>query len=290
MTYVNAVLQGILLGGLYALLACGLSLMFGVMRLVNLAHGVLAMAAAYGSFVVVDQVGWSPFFTLLLVVPGFAVIGYVLQRVLLNRALALGELSPLLVTFGLAIVVESFLLQGFSADSRALRIGRLGTESLRLSRDVAIGKFPLLTFAVGVAAVAALQWYLFRTASGRAMRATSEDGEAAELMGVNNAHLYAVATAISLGLVALAGVFLGMRTLFTPTGGSVTLIFAFEAVIIGGLGSLWGTLVGGIVLGVAQAVGAAIEPAYGVLAGHLVFLAVLAFRPQGLLPRTVVAT
>jgi branched-chain amino acid transport system permease protein len=289
MTYLNAVLQGVLLGGLYALLASGLSLMFGVMRLVNLAHGALAVLAGYGSILIVDAFGWNPFATLLVVVPGMAGIGYLLQRYLLNRALAIGPLSPLLVTFGLAIVLESVLLERFSADTRALDVGRLNTASLRLTEELSIGAFPLLTCAIGVAAVLGLQWYLFHTGGGRAIRAISDDPEAAQLMGVSDRHVYALATAIALGLVAVAGVFLGMRTTFTPTSGGVTLLFAFEAVIIGGLGSLRGTLAGGMVLGIAQLVGAAVHPAYGVLTGHLVFLALLAFRPQGLIPRAVPA-
>lgn len=289
MTYANAVLQGILLGGLYALLASGLSLMFGVMRLVNLAHGALAVLAAYGAYEVVRVAGWHPILALAVVVPAMAGLGYALQRFVLNRALSIGPLSPLLATFGLAIVVESLLLELFSADTRALSIGTLSTASVRLTEGVAVGAFPLLTFAVGVTAVAGLQWYLFRTPGGRAMRATSEDREAAQLMGVDDRHVYAVATAIALALVGVAGVFLGMRTTFTPTAGAATLLFAFEAVVIGGLGSLWGTLAGGMVLGVAQLVGAAVSPAYGVLTGHVVFLLVLAFRPRGLMPRAVTA-
>jgi branched-chain amino acid transport system permease protein len=289
LTYLNAVLQGVLLGGLYALLASGLSLMFGVMRMVNLAHGALAVLAAYGSVLIVDAAGWSPFATLLVVVPAMAALGYLLQWLLLNRALSLGPLSPLLATFGLAIVVESALLEWFSADTRALDIGRLGTASLRITDTLSVGAFPLLTFVVGVSAILGLQWFLFRTGSGRSIRAISDDPEVAQLMGVSDRHGYALATAIALGLVAVAGVFLGMRTTFTPTGGGATLLFAFEAVIIGGLGSLWGTLAGGMVLGVAQLVGAAVQPAYGVLVGHLVFLLLLAFRPQGLLPRAVPA-
>jgi branched-chain amino acid transport system permease protein len=287
--YLNAILQGVLLGGLYALLASGLSLMFGVMRVVNLAHGALAVLAAYGALLIVQHTGWSPFATLLLVVPAMAALGYLVQRFLLNRALSMGPLSPLLVTFGLAIVVESVLLERFSADTRALDIGRLGTASLRITDELSVGAFPVLTFAVGVGAVLGLQWFLFRTGGGRSVRAISDDPEAAQLMGVSDRHVYALATAIALGLVAVAGVFLGMRTTFTPTGGGATLLFAFEAVIIGGLGSLWGTLAGGMVLGVAQLVGAAVQPAYGLLTGHLVFLLLLAFRPQGLLPRAVTA-
>jgi branched-chain amino acid transport system permease protein len=289
MTWVNAIVQGVLLGGLYALLAAGLSLVFGVMRVVNLAHGALAILAAYLALVFVDATGAHPFLSLLVVVPVLAGVGYLLQRYALNRAIARGPLAPLLVTFGLAITLENVLLETFSADNRILQLGALGTGSLQVGGDLAVGYFPLLTFVVGVAVIAGLRWFLFATAIGRSMRAVSDDGEAAQLMGVNPRHVYALATALALGTVAVAGVFFGMKTTYTPLSGADFLIFAFEAVIIGGLGSLWGTLAGGVVLGVAQLVGATIAPAYGVLAGHLVFLAILAFRSQGLFPRTVTA-
>jgi branched-chain amino acid transport system permease protein len=289
MDWLNAVVQGVLLGGRYALLACGLSLMFGVMRIVNLAHGVLAVAAAYAALWLVQHTALPAFATLLVVVPVFALVGYALQRGLFNRALRAGELSPLLVSFGVAVVLTNGLQEGFSANTRSIDIGELGTSSIRIADGLSVGVFSLLTFVVGVAVVVALREFLARTATGRAMRATSDDSEAAPLVGLDNRHVYAMATAIAIGLVALAGVFTGMSTQFSPGYGDLVLIFAFEAVIIGGLGSLWGTLVGGLVLGVAQTVGAQIEPAYGILAGHLVFLAVLTLRPSGLLPRTVTA-
>lgn len=289
MNTVNAVVQGVLLGGLYALVAAGLSLVFGVMRIVNLAHGVLAVLAAYGALLLGEELGWNPFLSLLVVVPAMAALGYLLQRALLDRALRGGELAPLLVTFGLAIVAQNLLLETFSADTQRLDVGALGGASIRIADGLAIGWFPLLAAAVGVLVIAGLGQFLARTRTGRAMRATSDDQEAAQLMGIDNRRLYAVATAIALGTVAIAGVFLGSRSTFDPGAGATTLIFAFEAVVIGGLGSLWGTLLGGVVLGVAQGLGAAIDPAYGVLAGHLVFLAVLAVRPRGLLPSAVTA-
>lgn len=284
MTWVNAVVQGVLLGGLYALLASGLSLMFGVMRLVNLAHGALAVVAAYLALTVVEASGASPLLALLVVVPVMAGLGYALQRGVLNRAMRSGPLAPLLATFGLAVVVESALLEGFSADVRSLSVPGLDTASLRLTDGLSIGAFPVLLLGAGIAAVVGLQLFLFRTAAGRRMRAVSQDGEAARLMGIDDRRVYATATAIALGLVGVAGVLLAVRSTFTPGSGGLTLLFAFEAVVIGGLGSLWGTLAGGMVLGVAQLVGAAVEPAYGVLTGHIVFLVVLAVRPQGLFP------
>ncbi len=288
MDWINAVLQGLLLGGQYALLACGLSLIFGVMRIVNLAHGVLAVASAYLALWLIQQTGMPAFLTIVLVIPVLAAVGYAIQRGLFNAALRHGELSPLLVSFGLAVIGANLLQEIFTADSRKISIGDLSTSSVELG-GLRLGVFSLLTLVVAVAVIVGLQLYLSHTRIGRAMRATKDDPEAATLMGIDERHMYALATAIAIGTVALAGVFLGMSTQFSPTYGDLVLIFAFEAVIIGGLGSLWGTLLGGLVLGVAQTVGAQIDPAYGVLAGHLVFLVVLLFRPQGLLPKAVVA-
>jgi branched-chain amino acid transport system permease protein len=287
-SWLNALVQGLLLGGVYALFACGLSLVFGVLRIVNLAHGDLTVLAAFLAVVVTGAFGVPPLVALVVVVPVLAALGYVLQRTLLQRSLRAGELAPLLVTFGLSIVIQNALLQTFSADTRTLPSGAFGTASVALPGGIAVGWLALTTVGVAVAVLAGLQLLLARTAIGRAMRATSDDPETAQLMGLDDRQVYATATAIALATVALAGVFYGMRGTFTPSLGPQLLIFAFEAVIIGGLGSLWGTLLGGLVLGVAQAVGAQIQPSYGVLAGHLVFLLVLAVAPTGLLRRAAV--
>ena len=287
MEWLNAVLQGVLLGGLYALLAAGLSLMFGVMRIVNLAHGALAILAAYVGVVLTTNFGIPAFVTLFIILPLMFGVGWVLQMTLLNRSLTRGGLAPILVTFGLAVVLTQLFQEIFSADFKAIQAGAIATDSIIINDQIAIGVFPLLTFIVGVLVILALQVFLSRTRSGRAMRATSDDKDAALLMGIDNKRIYALATAIAITTVGLAGVFLGIRTQFNPTYGDVTLIFAFEAVIIGGLGSLWGTLIGGVVLGVAQTIGAQLNPAYGILIGHVVFLIILAFRPQGLLPKAV---
>jgi branched-chain amino acid transport system permease protein len=286
LSWVNVVVQGLLLGGLYALYATGLSLVFGVMRMVNLAHGDLSIAAAFLALVVVDHVSINPLVTLAVVVPLMAGFGYLLQRGLLNLTLRGGDvLASILVTFGLSVVIQNLLLEGFSADSRGLDAGRIENAGIRISSDLAVGWFPLVMLLVAVGVLVGLQLLLSRTRLGRAFRATADDPSTARLMGIDHRHLYALATAIALGTVAVAGIFLGIRTTFTPSLGPTRLIFAFEAVIIGGLGSLWGTLVGGLVLGVAQTLGAQISPGWGVLAGNLVFLAVLAFRPTGLLGR-----
>jgi branched-chain amino acid transport system permease protein len=284
MVWVNAIVQGVLVGGLYALFAAGLSLVFGVMRLVNLAHGDLAVLAAYLAVLLADHAGFSPWLSLLVVVPVMAAAGYVLQLGVLNFTLDSG-LSPLLATFGLAVIIQNVLLEEFSFNSQGLDAGAIETKSIRITSQISIGWFPLITLLTAVALLAGLQLLIRHTALGRALRATSDDQRAAQLVGIDNRRLYGIAMAISLATAAVAGIFLGIRTTFDPSAGPVRLIYAFEAVIIGGLGSLWGTLAGGVVLGVAQAIGAQINPGWGVLAGHLVFLAVLLVRPTGLLGR-----
>jgi branched-chain amino acid transport system permease protein len=280
--WLDVIAQGILLGGLYALFATGLSLIFGVMRLVNLAHGDFSILAAFIAVVAVQTLELNPLVALVVVAPVMAGVGYALQRLVLNRLLGRGILPAVLVTFGLSIVIQNGLLETFSADSHRLNPGGIETASLPLGGGLAVGWFPLLTFAVAVLLLVALQLVIRRSAIGRAFRAASDDGPTAALMGIDTGRLYALAMALSLAVVAVAGIFLGIRTTFTFSSGPDRLLFAFEAVIIGGLGSLWGTLVGGVILGVAQTTGARISPGWGVLTGHLVFLAVLLLRPSGL--------
>jgi len=284
MDWMNAVVQGVLLGGLYALFATGLSLIFGVMRLVNIAHGDLIILAAFLGLLVVDLTGLHPLASLILVVPAMAAIGYALQRGILNFTLGRDILPPLLVTFGLSVIIQNALLEGFSADSRKLQAGALETASLDLG-GIAVGAFPVLIFAVAVAVIWGLQTLFYRTELGRVFRATSDDRDIARLMGADTRHVYALAMAIAAAIVAIAGVLLAVRTNFDPSIGPARLLFAFEAVIIGGLGNLWGTLAGGIILGVAQAIGAQIDPGWQILAGHLAFLVVLLIRPTGLFPK-----
>jgi branched-chain amino acid transport system permease protein len=285
MQWANAIVQGVLIGGLYALFAAGLSLIFGVMRLVNIAHGDLIVLAAYLALVVTATLGLDPLTSLIVVVPAMAVIGYALQRLVLNRTLGDDLLPPLLVTFGLSVIIQNGLLELFSADSRKLQAGAIEVQTMEVVSGIWIGLLPLLQFAVAIAIIGALQLLFYRSAFGRAFRATSDDPSVAELMGLDTRRVFALAMALSLAVVAVAGVFLAVRANFDPAIGPARLIYGFEAVIIGGLGSLWGTLAGGIILGVAQAIGAQIDPGWQVLAGHLVFLAILAVRPQGLFPK-----
>jgi branched-chain amino acid transport system permease protein len=285
--WIDTILQGVLLGGLYALFATGLSLSFGIMRLVNIAHGDFIVLAAYGGVVAVNWIGVPLYGSIVVVVPLMATLGYALQRLVLNHTLGQGILPPLLVTFGISVIIQNVLLTVFSADSQGLNTGAFQTTSLDLGGGIALGWFPLLVFATAVGVIVGLQLLSSHTALGRAFRATSDDPRIAQLMGVDHHHAYALAMALTMAVVAIAGIYLAMRTTVTPTIGPIRLLLAFEAVIIGGMGSLWGTLVGGIILGVAQSIGNHINPGFGLLAGHLAFLIMLMLRPAGLFPKTL---
>ena len=283
--WVNTILQGVLLGGLYAMFAAGLSLIFGVMRLVNIAHGDLIVLAAYVALVTTEALGIGPLPAIVVVVPVMALIGYGLQRGLLNFTLGDDILPPLLVTFGLSIIIQNGLLEIFTADSRKLQAGPIEIASIHLPGGIALGTLPVIQFLVAVAVIGTLQLLLYRTALGRSFRAVSDDQPVAQLMGINNRHIFALAMAISLAVVAVAGVLLAVRSNFDPAIGPAPLIFVSASMHMGGLASLWGTLAGGILLGVAQTMGARIDPGWQILAGHLVFLLVLAIRPSGMFAR-----
>lgn len=285
--WVDTAVQGVLLGGLYALYATSLSLIFGIMRLVNLAHGDLIVLATYLILVVAAAAGIHVLLAAAVALPVMFAVGYVLQLAILNRTLGRDILPPLLITFGLSIVLQNGLLQAFSADSRRLTVGGLESASLPLGGGIAVGVMPLLTLAAAVGVVLFLHILFYRTRLGRAFRATSDDAEVAQLVGIDRRRTFALAMGLALAIATIGAFFLGARANFDPTIGPARLLYAFEAVIIGGLGSLWGTLAGGIVLGLAQAIGAAINPEWQILAGHLAFLAVLVFRPRGLFPRAV---
>lgn len=284
MDWINAIVQGTLLGGLYALFAAGLSLIFGVMRLVNIAHGDLIVLGAYLGLSTTLILGIHPLMALLIVVPLMAGIGYVLQRGILNQTLGTDILPPLLVTFGLSVIIQNGLLELYTADPQKMNAGSLEIASVPLG-SLSVGVLPLLTFVIAVVVIGGLQWIFYRTALGRAFRAVSDNQDIAQLMGLNRRHIYGLAMALALAVTAVAAILLGIRTSFDPSIGGGRLIFGFEAVIIGGLGNLWGTLVGGVILGVAQTVGANINPGWQLLSGHIVFLIILAIRPNGLFPK-----
>jgi branched-chain amino acid transport system permease protein len=285
--WIDAIIQGVLLGGLYTLFAAGLSLIFGIMRLVNLAHGDLIVLAAFVILAIAQALGLNAFAATAVALPFMFAAGYGLQFLVLNRTLGPDILPPLLVTFGLSIIIQNSLLEMFTADSRRLSGGPVETASIPLGGGLAVGIMPLMTFASAIAVILLLNFLFYRTALGRAFRATSDDAEIAQLMGIETQRVFAIAMAVAMVVVTIAALNLGMRATFDPTIGPARLLFAFEAVIIGGLGSLWGTLAGGVIVGVAQAVGANINPEWQILTGHLAFLAVLMLRPRGLFPRAV---
>ena len=284
MNWLDTLVQGVLLGGLYALFAAGLSLVFGIMRLVNLAHGDLIVLAAYLILGVMGAVGLHPFVAVLIAAPVMFCVGWLLQTYVLNRVLGEDILPPLLVTFGLSVVIQNGLLETYSANSQKLTAGAIEAQSLQVG-PIALGVMPLLTLASAVAVIFALNQLFYRTALGRAFRATSDDATTAQLMGIRPSNVFAMATGIAMVVATIAALYLGTRANFDPSIGPARLLYAFEAVIIGGLGSLWGTLAGGIVIGVAQAFGAAINPEWQILSGHIAFVLVLLLRPRGLFPR-----
>ena len=288
MSWLQAIIQGILLGGVYALFAVGLSLVFGTMRLVNLAHGDLIVLSSYVAFLLVDSIGFNPFYAIPITMVVMFAFGYALQRGLLNRIVAKGDVTGVIVTFGLSIVIINAMQQAFTANYKDMNVGDIETMSINVTDQLSIGWLPLIFFILSVVVIAALQLYMNHTKMGRAFRAVSDDTDAARLMGVNTKHVWAMAMAVALLIVSIAGAMMGIRSNFNPTLGTERLIFAFEAVIIGGMGSGWGTMLGGVILGVAQLVGAKwLGPGWQVVSGHVVFVLILTLRPKGLLAKTV---
>lgn len=290
---IETLLQGVLLGGLYCLFALGQSLMFGVMRLTNTAQGDFIILGAFAAVAGLDVLSpvmpasvATPLVVAALLLPAAFGFGYGLQRYLLNGTLGRDPLPSLVVTFGLAIVIQNLLLELFSADPRSIETHGLNTQSIALGDGMAVGLLPVLILALAIAATAGLQWLFGSTRLGRAFRAVSDDREIAELMGLDAKTIHALATAIAFVLIALAGVLQGMRTTVSPADGALLLLFAFEAVIIGGMGSFWGTFAGALLLGITQQIGFRLDPGWGIWVGHIVFLVVLVVRPQGLFPKT----
>jgi branched-chain amino acid transport system permease protein len=277
----NILVEGVLIGGFYALFACGLSLMFGVMKVINLAHGDLAVVAAYVAVFLVPHLHVPEVLSFLVVVPVFGLVGYLVQRTLIQKSIDRDPFTTLLVTFGLSVVIENLLLEGYSANAQTVNIGALGYNSWHPGSIFYLSYVSLVVLASSIVVLGALQLFLSKTSLGRQIRAVSDDQEAAQLSGTNYRHIFGVAAAIAFATVALAGIAYGMTTQFTPTSGGINLLFAFEAVVIGGIGSLWGTLIGGVSLGIAQQLGAHFNPQYPTLFGNILFLLVLAVRPQG---------
>jgi branched-chain amino acid transport system permease protein len=285
MIWLNILIQGTLIGGFYALFACGLSLMFGVLKVINLAHGDMAVVAGYVAVFLTPHLHIPEIWSFLVVVPIFGLIGYIVQRTLIQKSIDRDPFTTLLVTFGLSVVIENLLLEVYSANGQTVNIGAIGYESWHPGSIFYISYVSLGVLGTAVLVLLILQMFLSRTNTGRLIRAVADDREAAQMSGANYRHIFGIAAAIAFATVALAGIAYGMMTQFAPTSGGVNLLFAFEAVVIGGIGSLWGTLIGGVALGIAQQFGAHFNVGYQILAGNVLFLIVLAIRPQGLFGR-----
>ncbi len=283
--WINQLLQGVLLGGLYTMFAIGLSLSAGVMRFVNIAHGDFIVLACFALLILTTSLGLNPVVATLAILPLAFAAGFALQRFLLQRVVGENLLLVVLVTFGLSIIIENGLLQGFGADPEKLSGGWMETATIGLGHGINMGLFQVVTLAAAVALVAALDLLLYRSGIGAKIRAVADDVVAADLIGLSSVRIYAVAMGISFVTIAIAAGFMSIWTDFDPSSGPTRLLIAFEAIVLGGLGSIWGSLVGGIVLGIAQSVGAQFDVAWQMLAGHLVFLLVLVVRPQGLFPK-----
>jgi branched-chain amino acid transport system permease protein len=285
-SWTDTVLQGLLLGGLYALFALGQAFIFGVMRLTNIAHGDFIVLAGFATLSLTSAAGVNPVVAGTLLLPLAFCFGYVLQHFTLNRTLRGDPMPSMVVTFGLSIIIQNLLQQIFTADPRSIDSMGLGILSVQVGAGLAVGSLPLLIFLVALTVTASLQWVHSHTALGRAFRAVSDDSEVAQLMGIRPAHMYALAMGISCAIIAVAGVLQGMRTTIAPADGPSLLLYSFEAVIMGGLGSFWGAFAGALVLGLTQSIGFRFDPGWGIWFGHLVFLALLVARPQGLFPGT----
>jgi branched-chain amino acid transport system permease protein len=284
MKWLDALIQGVLLGGMYAQYALGMALMFGVMRIVNITHGDLVVLLALIGISASVAFGIGPLPLVLVLVPLAAIIGWSLQKFVLNKVVGADSLPSLIATFGLSIALQNLMLEIWSADTRSMRGGGIESASIDIG-GIYIGLLPVLILVAATLLTGGLDLTMHRTRFGRALRAAAADTEAAAMTGVNPRVVYAYATAIAVGILGLSGVFFALRATVSPADGPAQLIYAFEAVIIGGMGSIWGGFVGSMVLGIAQAIGYRIDPGFGTLAGHLVFLTVLATRPQGLMSR-----
>lgn len=275
-----------MLGGLYTLFATGLSLSAGVMRFVNIAHGDFIVLACYVLLLLTTMLGLNPVIATLAVLPIAFAFGFGLQRFLLQHVVGDNVLLVILVTFALSIIVENGLLEGFGADPQKISGGWMETATIALGHGINVGVFQVVTFAAAVILVAALDLLLYRTGIGAKIRAVSDDVAAANLIGLSySVRIYAIAMGISFVTVGVAAGFMSIWTNFDPASGPTRLLIAFEVIVLGGLGSLWGSLVGGVVLGVAQSIGGQFDVAWQIMAGHIVFLIVLALRPQGLFPK-----
>lgn len=284
MDWIETLINGALLGGLYGLLGIGLALVFGVMRVINIAHGEFMVLGAFLVVILAGMVpGVHPLLLLLPVVGALFLLGYLFQAVLVNRVVRSRDpLAPLLLTFGVSVILRNAMVEIFGADVHSIQAGNLSRASMAIL-GIHVGVLPLLTLLLAVVLFLALQWLISSTQIGRIIRATADNSEVVRLMGVKPARIYNLVMALSLALGAIGGVLLAMRSSFTPFSGAERLLIAFEVVVLGGVGSFWGALLGGIALGMAQLAGLKLDPNAGLLYAHLLFFVGLLLRPRGMI-------
>jgi branched-chain amino acid transport system permease protein len=282
---INQLVQGVLLGGLYTLFATGLSFSAGVMRFVNIAHGDFIVLACFALLTMTTTLGLHPVVAMVLLLPTAFAVGFTLQRFLLQRIVGEKILLVILVTFGLSIIIQNGLLEVYGADTHKVAGGWIETSTIALGPGVNVGLFSVLTFIAAVIVVASLDLLLYRSGIGVKIRAVSDDVATADLIGLSSTRIYGVAMGISFVTIGIAAGFMSIWSNFDPSAGPTHLLIAFEVIVLGGLGSMWGSLAGGVILGLAQTIGAQFDAAWQIMAGHIVFLAVLVVRPNGLFPR-----
>lgn len=285
-TLIETLINGLLLGALYALFGLGLSISLGVMRMINIAHGDLIVVGAYIASVVTQAAGVHVLSSLVIVVPVMFAIGWLLQRALLNHVVGKNVFAPLLVTFGLSVVTQNLLQEMFTADTRSIQAENISQIGFDIG-GVSIGLLPLLSAGVSIGLFALTHAIVGRTHYGRQSRAVADDPSTARLVGIDDKNFFAIVTGFALAATAFAAVLYAIRTPFSPTAGPERLLYSFEAVVLGGLGNLWGTFLGGLIIGVAQLLGARVSSGLGPFFGHLVFLVILLARPQGLFAKAV---
>lgn len=276
-----SVLNGLTTGAVYALIALGLTLIYGVLHIINFAHGAALMVALYGVYLLKVQFGIDPYLAMPIVVPAMFALGYLLQRGIVNRASHGRDENILLVTLGLSIVMENLALIVFKSDTRTIETAYTLTTVPIGPAMIALPK--LVAFAGALVASAVLIWIVGRTDLGRAIRAVAKEKHGAKLMGIDVDHVYAMSFGIGLACLGAAACFLLPAYYVNPQVGSGFVLVAFTIVVLGGMGSFAGALVGGLLIGVVESLGGLfLGESLGQIGIFLIFIAVLLFRPQGL--------
>jgi len=282
--FLQALVSGALLGGLFAITALGLSLVFGVMRLINLVHGELVVLGAYLALELTGRTGIDPLLTIVIVAPALFVLAAPVHRVLLEPLMDKGPEPALLTTFGLSIIAQNVFVLVWSGDTQALR-APYASSSIDIA-GLGVPAMYAISFALALVLCGGVHVLLQRTGVGREIRAASEDADAASALGVDVRRVHGLVYGLAAACAAVGGVLVGLTFDFTPTTGLTYLLTGFVVVVLGGLGSVKGTLLGAILLGVIESVGAAFfGDGYRDFIGFVAFLIVLSLRPQGLFGR-----